>query len=54
VNVIENGCADVTKEKHEKAIEYMKENYAAKIISLNEKGGINQSMNAKEAGHENV
>lgn len=38
VNVVENGCADISREKHETAIEYMKGNYAARIIRINKDG----------------
>ncbi len=38
VNIIENGCADISMEKHENAVEYMKSNYAANIIRINENG----------------
>ncbi len=35
VNIIENGCADTSNEKHETAIEYMKNNYSAKAVRMN-------------------
>lgn len=38
VNVVENGCADISAEKHEKALEYMKNDYSAKIVRINNDG----------------
>ncbi len=32
INILEDCCADMTKEKHDNALEYMKNNYSAKII----------------------
>ena len=38
INIVENGCADISKEKHENAIEYMKNNYSAKIMEMDKNG----------------
>ena len=38
VNVVENGCADISSENHETALAYMKGNYAARIIRINKDG----------------
>ena len=36
LNIIENGCVDTTDEKHKNAIEYMKCNYSADILKIEE------------------
>ena len=38
VNVIENGCADISMEKHANALEYMKDNYSANIVKMGKNG----------------
>ncbi|MGC8533795.1 MAG: cysteine hydrolase family protein [Candidatus Parvarchaeum sp.] len=38
INIVENGCADTNNEKHENAIEYMKNNYSAKIVEMEKTG----------------
>ena len=38
INVIENGCADISVEKHENALGYMKDNYSAKIMKIDKEG----------------
>ncbi len=37
INLVENGCADISNEKHENAMEYMKNNYSAKIMKMDKK-----------------
>ncbi len=34
VNIVENGCADISAEKHENTIGYMKDDYSAKIVRI--------------------
>jgi nicotinamidase/pyrazinamidase len=44
VNIVEDGCADVTDEKHENAITYMKSNYAAEVVKINQKTRLEKVM----------
>lgn len=34
INIVENGCADTSDEKHENAIAYMKNNYSARTVRM--------------------
>lgn len=43
VNIVENGCADITTERHENAITYMKGNYAAEVVKINQETRLEKS-----------
>lgn len=34
IDIVENGCADTSDEKHEKAIAYLKNNYSARTVRM--------------------